>query len=198
LGILLGNADGTFRPALNYSTSLDSAGTIAAGDLNHDGAPDLLLGGRNILGFEVLLGDAKGGFQSKGMYPTTATTNAIDVADFNLDGKLDVVISPGIGKGSGAAMFLGVGDGTLTPAADIGTGTNFSTVAAADFNSDGRPDLVLADPVQVLLGNGDGTFRTSATYPDMHSQNAASLVRDLDGDRKPDLGDRQQCAARSG
>jgi hypothetical protein len=64
------------------------------------------------------------------------------------------------------------------------------SVAAADLNGDGKPDLAVAnrdaDNVSVLLNNGDGTFAPGPGFPagdDPYSVAAA----DLNGDGKPDL-----------
>ena len=59
------------------------------------------------------------------------------------------------------------------PAVNQPAGVNPQSVAAADFNRDGKMDLVVADSgsgvsdpgsVAVLLGNGDGTFRSPAKF----------------------------------
>ena len=63
------------------------------------------------------------------------------------------------------------GDGTFRTAVNYSTGSGTApySVAVGDFNRDGTPDLAVADywetSVGVLLGNGDGTFRTAADYP---------------------------------
>src|SRR5215210_7510190 len=58
---------------------------------------------------------------------------------------------------------------------------------AADFNGDGKPDLAVAgEDVSVLLGNGDGTFRTKVVYPAGGSLQDI-IARDFNSDGKLDL-----------
>src|SRR5438067_924901 len=69
-------------------------------------------------------------------------------------------------------------------------GTNPHSLALADFNGDGRPDLATANlnsnDVSVLLSNGDGTFQAAVNYA-VGSFPHSVTVGDFDGDGKPDL-----------
>ncbi len=65
-------------------------------------------------------------------------------------------------------MLLGNGDGTFLTGVNYNAGTQPRSVAVADVNGDGRPDIIVANQgsnnVSVLLGNGDGTFQNPVNY----------------------------------
>lgn len=91
---------------------------------------------------------------------TPGLPSALAVADFNHDGRPDVVVCE-VGSGTVSIQF-GKGDGRFWPAIPIFNADQPYTVVAADFNGDGNADLAIGDEnnttVQILLGNGDGTF----------------------------------------
>lgn len=88
--------------------------------------------------------------------PNYAGLGAPFVADFNGDGKLDILTSAG-------TMNLGNGNGTFQPGtAAVSVGASSGPIlAVADFNGDGKPDVLQqgTGTLLVLLGNGDGTFQ---------------------------------------
>jgi hypothetical protein len=87
-------------------------------------------------------------------------------------------------------VLLGNGDGTFQPQHTFAVGSYPNSVAVADINGDGIPDIVTANlgnnTVSVLLGNGDGSFQTQQVFP-AGSSPASVAVADVDGDGKPDL-----------
>src|SRR6187549_3062337 len=97
-------------------------------------------------------------------YPLLGNTHI--GADLNGDGKVDLA-----GAGANAvSVMLGNGDGTFGAKTDFPVAAAPQAVAAGDFNSDGRMDLVatLNDPglsLALLTGTGTGTFNPPIYFP---------------------------------
>ncbi|PYX32539.1 MAG: hypothetical protein DMG77_03100 [Acidobacteria bacterium] len=192
VGVLLGNGDGTFQKATTYDTkyAIDS---VAGADVNGDGKLDLLVasGGNSRVG--VLLGNGDGTFQPVVIYESGGIgSHSVAVADVNGDGKPDLVVanicdtSANCAHGS-VSVLMGNGDGTFQTAVSYDPGgTGAWSVAVADVNGDGKPDLVVAiffyNTVGVLLGNGDGTFQAATTYGSGGNYPSSVAVADLNGD----------------
>lgn len=126
-------------------------------------------------------------------YPTGTGPNSVAIADFNADGIPDLVVANETGGtisillGTGAGAF-----GTQTPItlpAPTAAAAP-SAVVTGDFNMDGHIDIAVADSanntVDILLGNGDGTFQAAVSYP-TGSTPVALVAQDFDGDGQPDL-----------
>jgi hypothetical protein len=175
ISILLGNGDGTFRPAVNYPLGR-SPGSIAIGDFNHDGNPDLaIVDGSGLDVVYILLGTREGTFQLAGTYGVGYYPSCVVAADFNGDGNLDLAVADSgyDHDGQGVSIILGNGDGTFQQPTQIPAGSSPSFLAVADLNGDGKLDLAVADfdspgpgpenVISLLLGNGDGTFQPPTT-----------------------------------
>ncbi len=167
------------------------ASTVTTADFNGDGKPDLAVvwSNNSTSGVAILLGKGDGTFAAPISYTTGSYSISATVADFNGDGRLDIAV---VGEGPGnLTILLGKGDGTFTAGATITSGLapTPSSVVAADFNSDGKQDLAVANAtgtVSVLLGNGDGSFQAAQSFP--AGPNCSYLAAaDFNKDGKPDL-----------
>ena len=208
VGVLLGNGDGTFQAAVTYGSGGYEADSVAVADVNGDGKPDLVIANScaTVPGESgcvtggsvgVLLGKGDGTFQAAVPYGSGGQGSfSVAVADVNGDGKPDLLVANECASSSNCAngtvgVLLGNGDGTFQAAVTYGSGGEAYSVAAADVNSDGKLDLVVANgqsgSIGVLLGNGDGTFQKAATYSSGGQGSYSVAVGDVNGDGKLDL-----------
>jgi len=200
-----------FLPAIAYTNGNGSVSTLAMADVNGDGKLDLVVGNESSVG--VMLGNGDGTFQAAQCWglkgkttcgqssPIVQFPTSIAVADLNGDGKPDLVVAFQHGPGpEPIGVMLGNGDGTFQPLQLYSSGGVYATsVAVADVNGDGRPDLVVANlcavnsdcdnggSVSVLLGNGNGTFRAAQSFSSGGDLASSIAVADVNGDGKPDI-----------
>jgi FG-GAP-like repeat len=180
--VLLNRGDGTFAaPQLTKLPLIAYPQNIVTADFNGDGKLDLAIGGSNSSGevFQVWLGNGDGTFSPLPTFSATACNISIPfttaTADFNHDGRKDLLCS--------GAVFLGNGDGTFNPLVeDIGA----QIPVVGDINGDGLSDVLSGD--FFTLGNGDGTFQNWARLaPLPRGIIMSDAVGDLNGDGKLDV-----------
>jgi hypothetical protein len=190
VSVLLGKGDGTFLPAKGYAAG-DNPWSVAVGDFNGDGVPDLAVANSAVLGgtpsVSILLGQGDGTFLPAVNYAAGQRSYSVAVGDFNGDGKQDLAVANAWPSNT-VSVLLGNGDGTFLPALSSPAPGNPWSVAVGDFNGDGVPDLAVANygsgTVSVLLGKGDGTFLPAQSYA---AGGASVAVGDFNGDGIPDL-----------
>jgi hypothetical protein len=197
LDVLLGDGKGHFSAAAGSPFVCGkNPNDIAVGDLNGDGNLDLVIANTETPYLTILLGDGKGGFAPSPHSPFDTHSyphvHGIAVADFNSDGKLDVV-TDSWGHDQ-ILMFMGDGQGNLIlPGQAFKTGKRpYQRLRSADFNKDGRPDVVTTDldqnAVTILLGDGKDGLRNASGSPfPAGSAPWAVAIDDLNHDGNLDL-----------
>jgi len=196
VGILLGNGDATFQPAVTYSSGGVGAASVVVADVNVDGKLDLVVANKcatvnNCPGTTgsvgVLLGNGDGTFQPAVTYSSGGDSSFVAGADVNGDGKIDLVVTNS--SAGTVGVLLGNGNGTFQSALTFPVGST-NSVAIADINGDGKPDLMLSfnstNLVGALLGNGDGTFQPAVTFSSGGVSAGLVAMADVNGDGLPD------------
>ncbi|MBZ5616263.1 MAG: FG-GAP-like repeat-containing protein [Acidobacteriia bacterium] len=192
--VLLNKGSGVFVVSGVYSSDLYPM-AIALADFNGDKKLDFVAGNSNGQFATIALGNGDGTFQDSPHYNESGGmwTNGIAVADFNLDGSLDIVQAGG-GTGVGLSLMLGTPNGVFKAPTFIALGASsyaqVTFVRAIDVNADGKPDIVCGTPkgVAVLLGFGTGIFKTPVTYAvSPSSYPVVGWLADVNGDGKPDI-----------
>lgn len=192
LSIITGAGAGKFLAPLAFDQAAKLLRATVLADLNGDGWQDAV----SALGYQggvlVAYGDAAGGFGSPKTYQANRDGSDVAVADFNKDGKPDIVVASGNQQSAGNVnLFLATatGDFALSPR-DLNAGQTPSTVIAADLNADTNPDLVVgnfnSNNVSILLGDGQGNFAAAINIP--VGMSPSSIVSgDFNKDGKLDL-----------
>lgn len=185
--VAYGIGNGGFVAPASYPC-LVNTGEVTAGDLNGDGYPDLAVGTAGTAQALVLLRATNVGTFVVSQVPTPGVEpRSLAMADFNEDGKLDVLATNDVLSSTTCVAFLGNGNLGFPSSATIPVGGFPSVVTVGDFDFDGHIDAAItAGSVQIARGTGIGTFLAPTTT--FVPPNAYALARvDLDGDGRLDL-----------
>ena len=164
--ILLGNGRGGFLEPVFAFTTGGSDVTVATGDFDEDGRPDLAIGSLDAGAVYIHLGNGDGTFVNTSIVATGAAyvsagyrANVVYVADVNNDHHADLIVANG--STNTVSVLLGTGKGTFAAPMLFNVGVFPQGITVTDLNSDNIPDIITANAggtVSVLLGTGGGKF----------------------------------------
>jgi hypothetical protein len=168
--------------------------SVAAGDINGDGKPDIIIANYEGDTIGILINKGDGTFFAQKIFSLGigSSPRFVTTFDLNNDGKLDIVVVNS--GGDNVVVFLNNGDGTSFTQVtySMNTGSSPRCAAVGDVNGDGKPDMIVANSdannLCVLFNNGNGKFFIQATYS-VNTGSSPSFVvtNDVNGDGKSDI-----------
>jgi hypothetical protein len=165
---------------------------VVPADLTGDSLLDLVTGTDTVSGApsEVVVtpNDGNHGFLSAANFATSGDFRALDAADFNGDGKMDIVTAHASGTNQ-IAVRLGDGAGALGPPIVTNWAGSVVNVLAGRFNADSLTDVLLVEvgQIRVLAGLGNGNFNTTPLQSITSDPNFRPQIADVNHDGKPDI-----------
>lgn len=206
--VIPGNGDLTFgSPTILPLASNFAPTALAVGDFDRDGNIDIVVAEQSTLAggtgqIQVFLGKGNGTFQPPTAYVAGSAPSFVAIGDFNADGITDLAVANSGGgvNGNTVGIYLGqssqtqsgatAASGTFAAPTFFPAGTGPTSLAVADYNIDGLPDIAVADSgddaVTLLFNQGAGVFGTLTPEVPVGTAPTSIVSADFNSDGRPD------------
>jgi len=175
IALLTGDGKGGFSKPVNLSVGRTPV-AVLGGDFNRDGKSDFVTSNLDGHTISVVLGKGGGKFLDVSTIADSAGPVQVVSADFNRDGITDLAtVNAGNSQdGNTVSVFFGQTGARFSQQLALKVGTDPLSLATADFNNDGLPDIVAAnfgkypdDPgsISLVLNKGSGSFQPAVNFP---------------------------------
>lgn len=194
-----GPANISYAARVNFTTGTRPA-AVTMGDLDGDGKLDIAVANETSNTISVFRNTSSGvgniSFAAKIDFVTGTRPMAVSVGDFDKDGKTDLVA---VNRNSSSISVFrntssGVGNINYATKVDFTTGTGVQSVATADFDSDGKLDVVVTNESDFTISifrntsSGAGNINYDTKVDFTTGPNPIWVATgDLDGDGKTDV-----------
>ena len=165
--------------------------SLAVGDLNEDGFPDVVASNPESNTASIILSHAGAVFGPATEIPLGTRPTVTAIADLDGDGHLDLVVGVQFEFYSGVSILKGRGDGSFGERTDVSLRGYGDATSIVTGNFDAGPTVDIAvffassASLELLLSNGDGTYSTNDFWINHDVQNM--IAADLNHDGKLDL-----------
>jgi hypothetical protein len=160
-----------FQPIAYYTVSKKPE-SLAVGDFNNDGRPDMVTASQVKDRISLLINQVDGSFVNTDNLDVD-NPRTVATGDFNSDGNIDMVFTASQGSSNdegGVNIRFGNGDGTFQNRVRYKLDNAGRAITVADLNGDTKPDLIISanEKLAVLL-NVNGTFPDRVKYKGLNS-----------------------------
>ena len=182
--ISLSMGNGVYTPQTCYALPSGVAAQAVVGDFNSDGNLDLVIP-TDTNTFYLYLNDGKGKFHLQNTFQASEQVVFMTAADVNHDSNIDLIWTGFNDQKLNVWFGNGMGGFTVGPSSHLDVQGELSV---GDFDGDGKADILsrfttYLTSIQIAYGDGQGHFQVGS----IHTDNAAYMPYDVDGDGKMDL-----------
>ena len=189
--IFLGLGDGSFQTLSTYSVG-NGPVFVCVGDMNNDSRIDLIVLNLYTDDISILFGEGNGTFGNEERYAADFNPRSLVVADLNNDQRLDMIAANQLSHDLSILLQYNRGALKNEETYASGGGSRLRFITVGDVNADTHQDIIVANygtnDVNVLLGRGDGSFKTQPMFnTGVDSHPSFVLLIDFNNDSKWDL-----------